>query len=218
MAALWCTLALVSVLICTVYCNKEEREAPGEGYEFVTCGSSIKLQHQASNYRLHSHEVAYGSGSQQQSVTLVQSADDPNSLWNIVGDLDKGCSRGSKIENGKVIRLQHVNTKKWLHSHNFPSPLSGNKEVSCFGGPEESNTGDHWRVEVVSGQFWEREKPVRLVHVDTGVFLHSTGQHQYNQPISGQREVCGSTKASSPLHAWRSMEGFYVKTQAASKA
>ena len=36
------------------------------GYEFVTCGSAIKLQHASSLYRLHSHEVAYGAGSGQQ--------------------------------------------------------------------------------------------------------------------------------------------------------
>ena len=30
-------------------------------------------------------------------------------------------------------------------------------------------TGDHWKVELSSTKFWEREKPVRLVHVDTGM-------------------------------------------------
>ena len=37
------------------------------GYELVTCGSTIKLaMSRLPEYRLHSHEVAYGSGSGQQ--------------------------------------------------------------------------------------------------------------------------------------------------------
>ena len=35
-------------------------------YEFVTCGSSLKLLNTYNNVRLHSHDVKYGSGSGQQ--------------------------------------------------------------------------------------------------------------------------------------------------------
>ena len=37
--------------------------------EPVTCGSAIKLVHEETNYELHSHDINYGSGSRQQSVT-----------------------------------------------------------------------------------------------------------------------------------------------------
>ena len=40
---------------------------------------------------------------------------------------------------GSVVRLQHLQTRLFLHSHKFTSPLSGNQEVSCFG---DGNTGD----------------------------------------------------------------------------
>ena len=39
-----------------------------------------------------------------------------------------------------VIRLQHLNTRAFLHSHHFSSPLSGNQEVSAFG---DSDSGDN---------------------------------------------------------------------------
>ena len=39
------------------------------GNEMVTCTSIIKLQNVQRGVRLHSHEVKYGSGSGQQSVT-----------------------------------------------------------------------------------------------------------------------------------------------------
>lgn len=38
--------------------------------------------------------------------------------------------QGDVIPNGSIIRLQHVRTRKWLHSHLHQSPISGNLEVN----------------------------------------------------------------------------------------
>ena len=35
----------------------------------MSCGSVIKLKHKETGHHLHSHEIAWGSGSGQQSVT-----------------------------------------------------------------------------------------------------------------------------------------------------
>ena len=51
----------------------------------VTCGSSLKLMHIGTKTRLHSHQVSYSRGSQQQSVTGFPDADDGNSLWIVYG-------------------------------------------------------------------------------------------------------------------------------------
>ena len=37
-------------------------------YDYVTCGSSLKLLNYYYNVRLHSHDVKYGSGSGQQVI------------------------------------------------------------------------------------------------------------------------------------------------------
>jgi dolichyl-phosphate-mannose--protein O-mannosyl transferase len=47
----------------------------------VTYGSVVKLMHEKTKHRLHSHDVAYGSGSGQQSVTGFPEGDDSNSYW-----------------------------------------------------------------------------------------------------------------------------------------
>lgn len=44
------------------------------------------------------------------------------------------------IKCGSTLRLQHLQTRLFLHSHLFASPLSGNQEVSCYG---DGATGDH---------------------------------------------------------------------------
>ena len=45
----------------------------------------IKLKHAATGFDLHSHEISYGSGSGQQSVTGFQDTSDANSLWVVTG-------------------------------------------------------------------------------------------------------------------------------------
>jgi dolichyl-phosphate-mannose--protein O-mannosyl transferase len=109
-----------------------------DGFQVVTCKSVLKLLHKKSNVRLHSHDVKYGSGSGQQSVTGVSSADDVNSYWIVHGPHGETCERGVPIRCQSTVRLQHLSTRMFLHSHLFSSPLSGNQEVSAFG----DNGGD----------------------------------------------------------------------------
>lgn len=194
------------------------REPPTPGFDLVTCGSTIKIGFgPAMDYRLHSHEVAYGSGSGQQSITLKRGVDDNNGFWTVQKGIGQECKRGSPIKNGKIIRLQHVNTGKWLHSHReFKSPLSNNQEVSGFGGHDETNSADNWMVEIEGGGNWGREKSFRLKHVDTGAYLYSTGKHQFGRPINGQREVAAK-KRTDANSVWSAMEGLYVKATIAKK-
>ncbi len=66
----------------------------GRGGQYVTCGSVIKLQNLAYKVRLHSHDVKYGSGSGQQSVTGTEQKEDVNSHWTILGPINQTCKRG----------------------------------------------------------------------------------------------------------------------------
>lgn len=38
-------------------------------------------------------------------------------------------AQGQPIHSGDQIRLQHGTSGRWLHSHEFKSPLSNNQEV-----------------------------------------------------------------------------------------
>jgi len=46
----------------------------------------VKLQNAHHKVRLHSHDVKYGSGSGQQSVTGTDVKEDVNSHWSIKGE------------------------------------------------------------------------------------------------------------------------------------
>ncbi|XP_053326943.1 stromal cell-derived factor 2-like protein 1 [Spea bombifrons] len=184
---------------------------PGQGREdaeYVTCGSVVKLLNTRHNVRLHSHDVKYGSGSGQQSVTGVETSDDGNSYWRIRGKTDNDCPRGEPIKCGQAIRLTHVNTGKNLHTHHFSSPLSNNQEVSAFGDNGEGDDLDAWTVQC-SDTVWEREDAVRFKHIGTNAYLTITGE-QYSHPIRGQREVHGMTSANAHNY-WKVMEGVFIK-------
>ncbi|XP_072175885.1 stromal cell-derived factor 2-like [Diadema setosum] len=183
-------------------------EAEKMDYEYVTCGSTVKLINSKYNVRLHSHDIHYGSGSGQQSVTAVESTTDKNSYWQVKGKQDKNCVRGTPIKCGSTIRLHHVATKRNAHSHHFQSPLSQNQEVSCFGEDGVGDEGDHWAV-TCSTTYWKRNEPVRFKHVVTENYL-TVSSNTYGRPIHGQKEVCAMSSLSS-ANQWRAVEGIYVK-------
>ena len=104
--------------------------------------------------RASARTVAYGSGSGQQSVTGYPDGEDSNSYWTVRPALGSSCAQGVRIAHGGLIRLQHLETRKWLHSHSHRSPLSNQQEVSAYGDENTSNTNDHWRC--VWGVWGER--------------------------------------------------------------
>ncbi|XP_008995428.1 stromal cell-derived factor 2 isoform X1 [Callithrix jacchus] len=212
----------------------------------VTCGSVVKLVNTRHNVRLHSHDVRYGSGSGQQSVTGVTSVDDSNSYWRIRGKTATVCERGTPIKCGQPIRLTHVNTGRNLHSHHFTSPLSGNQGIgssssgsfllvltqcASLGGAGchfswtqevsafgEEGEGDYLDDWTVlcNGPYWVRDGEVRFKHSSTEVLLSVTGE-QYGRPISGQKEVHGMAQPSQNNY-WKAMEGIFMKPSELLKA
>ena len=78
--------------------------------------------------------------------------------------MQEHCEQGAPIKKNSMIRLQHMTTRRMLHSHLFQSPLSAQQEVSCFGSDTESDTGDVWVIEWDGKHdFWERDAAVRYV-------------------------------------------------------
>lgn len=174
---------------------------------YVTCGSVIKLINTDHRVRLHSHDVKYGTGSGQQSVTGTEIQEDVNSYWAVKAASGQICPRGEAIKCGHKIRLEHSSTNKNLHSHHFSSPLSGHQEISAYGDNGEGDVGDNWEL-ICSGEFWERDDSVMLKHVDTDQYLAATGR-TFGRPINGQMEIAGLHSTSGAVH-WQAMEGIYL--------
>lgn len=139
-------------------------------------GATTRLLHTATTRVLHSHDLGYGHsrGSGQQQVTAYDGVDD-NDLWRIKPAHGHGdVVDGSSVQHGDTIRLEHLPTRRNLHSHpGFVSPVTAQQEVTCFGDAGEGDAGDDWRVEVEGGGTWVTGTTARLIHVATGCALHS---------------------------------------------
>ncbi|XP_054014346.1 stromal cell-derived factor 2 [Hylaeus anthracinus] len=180
-----------------------------KGTQYVTCGSMLKLMNVDHKVRLHSHDVKYGSGSGQQSVTGTSTKEDGNSYWLVKAGTKRQCTRGTPIKCGDIIRLEHTTTKKNLHSHRVSSPLSGKQEISAYGDSKgEGDNGDNWLL-VCHTEFWKRDESIMLKHVDTDTYLAVSGR-VYGSPINGQSEVVGEYSLSSPHVEWVTAEGVFI--------
>jgi dolichyl-phosphate-mannose--protein O-mannosyl transferase len=139
-------------------------------------------------------------------------------LWLVKeGSNDQACELGRAIPCNSVVRLEHVDTKKNLHSHLFKAAISGNQEVSGFGNEEgNGDTGDNWVVGCDAGQtVWSRGKTVTFQHADTRRFLTSSSSAMFNQqncggncPIMSQTEVSAGNKKDSKAK-WATGQGVY---------
>ena len=183
--------------------------AKAKGTQYVTCSSVLKLMNVDYKVRLHSHDIKYGSGSGQQSVTGTSAKEDGNSYWLVKAATKKQCNRGEPIKCGDTLRLEHVATKKNLHSHRVSSPLSGKLEVSAYGDSKgEGDNGDNWLL-ICETDFWTRDEPVIFKHVDTDTYLAVSGR-VYSNLITGQTEVVGEYSSTSSHVEWVTTEGVFI--------
>ena len=176
---------------------------------WVTCGSAIKLTHTDSGgyYQLSSNGHQWGGGSSQQVVTLVRSEDGGHStLWLVVEDetQTEPCMPGTPIKCGDYIRLTHLQTQKNLHTHQVRSALSGQQEVSAFGENGVGDVLDDWQVMCTTDkQYWSRGTQVRFKHRETGKYLSSSKNHEFNDrncrncPILNHLEAAGTGRVDS---------------------
>jgi dolichyl-phosphate-mannose--protein O-mannosyl transferase len=133
----------------------------------VYFGSQIRIrQYKPDGPFLHSHASVYPEGSKQQQVTGYHHRD-VNNLWIIrraynvnktyvVEETDEQ-QELVQLRHLDEIRLQHVSTGRFLHSHNVDPPVSNKekqKEVSCYGhdASKFSDYNDNWRIEIVDSK------------------------------------------------------------------
>jgi len=190
-------------------------------YETVTCGSVVEMVHVATGYSLHSHQINWGSGSAQQSVTASKADRDQNNLWVVKGPTgEKPCRVGEPIKCSSQVRLEHLATAKNLHSHNYRAPLSGNQEVTGFGEMGVGDQSDDWKLVCSAkpektGGYWRRSQDVKLKHAATGRYLTTSQAAEFNQqncrncPIKGQMEVSAGASSSQSNHYWYADQGVF---------
>jgi dolichyl-phosphate-mannose-protein mannosyltransferase len=126
----------------------------GKNPREIAYGSKITLKGMGwGGGLLHSHVQTYPVGSGQQQVTCYHYKDD-NNHWIVLPtwEAPEYNPNGELqfLQDGDVIRLQHVPTTRHLHSHTVAAPVTKlNNEVSCYGNSTIGDFHDYWVVEVV---------------------------------------------------------------------
>ncbi|KAJ3435281.1 stromal cell-derived factor 2-like protein [Anaeramoeba flamelloides] len=148
---------------------------------------------------------------EQQSVTGLRNTDSTGSLWLVKGKHGTECPQGRILANGDIIRLEHLTTRKNLHSHQYKSPLSNNQEVSVYGQNSRGDSGDNFQL-VLENCKWHRDKAIILKHEKTNAYLADSSK-QYGKPVSGQTEICTLKNNDSQSTKWKATYGIYFPAE-----
>uniref|UniRef100_A0A8D0H019 Protein O-mannosyl-transferase 2 n=1 Tax=Sphenodon punctatus TaxID=8508 RepID=A0A8D0H019_SPHPU len=161
--------------------------------EHLAYGSVITMKslRMAGGY-LHSHWHLYpeGVGARQQQVNR----------------LEPSCPV-EFVRHGDIIRLEHKETSRNLHSHQHEAPLTRKHfQVTGYGINGTGDSNDFWRIEVVgrkAGKFIKvLRSQLRLIHLATGCILSSSGK---TLPKWGWEQVevtCTPYLKESPNSLW----------------
>jgi hypothetical protein len=144
-------------------------------------GAVIVLRHEESPAFLFSDELHYTHpGCTDQQMVACVSDETSNCHWLVKPGhgIDPALLAGMPIKPGDVIRLEHVPTRRNLHTHadHFAPTNRDQTEVTCYGENGIGNGDDNWIVELPGGGLiWLADQRVRLVNQSIGAALHSHG-------------------------------------------
>ncbi|KAJ8674354.1 hypothetical protein QAD02_005616 [Eretmocerus hayati] len=119
-------------------------------------GAKITLKnHRTGGGYLHSHWHLYpeGVGARQQQITTYSHKDDNNHWLVKKYDSDEFSSEPELVRHGDLIRLEHVITRRNLHSHKEIAPVSKKHyQVTGYGENGTGDANDVWKVIINHGK------------------------------------------------------------------
>eukprot|EP00118_Oscarella_pearsei_P008995 m.49212 g.49212 ORF g.49212 m.49212 type:complete len:704 (+) comp33965_c0_seq3:46-2157(+) len=180
--------------------------------EYVAYGSRITLKnHRSGGGLLHSHPHIFpeGVGVMQQQVTAYSHKDENNVFLVKKAEASPDPDPDAPpelVHSGDTVRLEHIMTKRNLHSHVVQAPVTVRHfQVSGYGENGVGDNNDFWRIEIAGGEKGDPIRTVhsviRLIHVNVGCALHS---HDKQLPKWGweQLEVTCNPVVRDPNNLW----------------
>uniref|UniRef100_A0A669CN42 Protein O-mannosyl-transferase 2 n=1 Tax=Oreochromis niloticus TaxID=8128 RepID=A0A669CN42_ORENI len=179
--------------------------------EYLAFGSTVTIKNLriAGGY-LHSHWHLYpeGVGARQQQVTAYLHKD-YNNLWVVHRQQDNNSQSGNPdlVRHGDIVRLEHKETTRNLHSHLHEAPLTKKHfQVTGYGINGTGDANDLWQMEVCGGRKGDPVKvlrsKVRFLHRATGCVLYSSGK---TLPKWGWEQIevtCSPYLKETPSSQW----------------
>uniref|UniRef100_A0A669E016 Protein O-mannosyl-transferase 2 n=1 Tax=Oreochromis niloticus TaxID=8128 RepID=A0A669E016_ORENI len=172
--------------------------------EYLAFGSTVTIKNLriAGGY-LHSHWHLYpeGVGARQQQVTAYLHKDYNNLIRN------SQSGNPDLVRHGDIVRLEHKETTRNLHSHLHEAPLTKKHfQVTGYGINGTGDANDLWQMEVCGGRKGDPVKvlrsKVRFLHRATGCVLYSSGK---TLPKWGWEQIevtCSPYLKETPSSQW----------------
>ncbi|XP_074027332.1 protein O-mannosyl-transferase 2 [Leptinotarsa decemlineata] len=182
----------------------------------VAYGAVITMKnHRTGGGYLHSHFHLYpeGIGSRQQQITTYTHKDD-NNKWIIKKYNSEVTTEEVEIvRNGDLVRLEHVSTKRNLHSHKDQAPITRKHyQVTGYGEKGIGDANDVWRISIMGANDGTEVTAVttklRFVHYLQSCLLTTTGK-QLPKWGYEQQEVTCNPNLRDPNGVWNVEENFF---------
>eukprot|EP00051_Salpingoeca_urceolata_P023687 m.407471 g.407471 ORF g.407471 m.407471 type:complete len:560 (+) comp20138_c0_seq1:3375-5054(+) len=159
--------------------------------EFVAYGSVVSIKSQVVGVGLlHSHADLYPEAMGQQQQITTYPYKDSNNLFRVKrqepqGEQDLPLGEDEPlvfVRSGDRLRLEHVNTRRNLHSHPLQAPVTTrHRQVTAYGNDGIGDANDEWTIVVYDGTVGDRIRTLattfRLIHGFAGgdCDLHTDG-------------------------------------------
>ncbi|XP_063908323.1 protein O-mannosyl-transferase 2 isoform X2 [Zophobas morio] len=183
----------------------------------VAYGALITLKnHRTGGGYLHSHYHLYPEnvGARQQQITTYTHKDD-NNKWLIKKYNTEDTSGIVVVRSGDLVRLEHVPTKRNLHSHKEQAPITKKHfQVTGYGENGTGDANDVWRVSVVGARDGTEVTAVssklKFVHYLQSCVLTTSGK-QLPKWAYEQQEVSCNPNLRDPNGVWNVEENVFEK-------
>ncbi|CAH1111302.1 unnamed protein product [Psylliodes chrysocephalus] len=163
----------------------------------VAYGAIITLKnHRTGGGYLHSHFHLYPEtvGARQQQITTYTHKDD-NNKWLIKKYNAEPDDDVQIVQNGDLVRLEHVPTRRNLHSHKEQAPVTKKHfQVTGYGENGTGDANDVWRVTVAGAKLGSDVTAVtsklKFVHYLQSCILTTSGKQLPKWGYEQQEVTC----------------------------
>jgi len=184
----------------------------------VAYGAIVSIKnHRTGGGYLHSHYHLYpeGVGARQQQITTYTHKDD-NNKWLIKKYNTEDVSDQVEIlKSGDLVRLEHVQTRRNLHSHKEPAPITKKHyQVTGYGENGTGDANDVWRVIAVGcedgTEITAVSAKIKFIHYLQSCVLTTTGK-QLPKWGYEQQEVSCNPNLRDANGVWNVEENVFEK-------
>ncbi|GJQ78343.1 hypothetical protein Trydic_g22172 [Trypoxylus dichotomus] len=183
----------------------------------VAYGAVITIKnHRTGGGYLHSHYHLYpeGVGARQQQITTYTHKDD-NNKW-LIKKYNTDKSDGIHIvRSGDLIRLEHIPTRRNLHSHKEHAPITKKHfQVTGYGENGTGDANDVWKISIIGERDGTKVTAVnckvKLVHYLQTCALTTSGKQLPKWGYEQQEVACNPNLRDSNA-VWNVEENIFDK-------